>query len=79
MASSVSIMGLRLCCQHGGQDMHLWSMAFKWHPLCTCHCYHKKQRQKVEDIMDDFYSINKYKKAFAYAINPINGCNLWVQ
>jgi len=37
------------------------------------------ERQKVEDFVHDFYSIDKYKKAFAYAINPINGCNPWVK
>ena len=33
----------------------------------------------MEDFIHDFYLLNMYKKAFAYAINPINGHNQWVK
>ena len=33
----------------------------------------------MEDFVHEFYSIDKYRKAFAYAINPINGRNLWIK
>jgi len=33
----------------------------------------------MEDFVHDFYSLNMYKKAFANAINPVNGCNQWVK
>ena len=59
---------------------------------CTCRawelsgipCLHtiavmREERQKVEDFIHEFYSIDKYRKAFAYAVNPINGHNLWVK
>jgi len=39
----------------------------------------REQRTKVEDYVHDYYSIEKYKKAYAYTINPINGRNLWEQ
>ena len=33
----------------------------------------------MEDFVHDFYSIDKYKKTFAYAINLINGRKVWVK
>jgi len=59
---------------------------------CTCRgwdltgipCRHalavmREERLKVEDYVDDFYSLEKYKKAYAETINPINGQNMWVK
>jgi len=39
----------------------------------------REERLKVEDYVDDFYSLAKYKKAYAETINPINGQNMWVK
>ena len=39
----------------------------------------REERQNVEDFVHDFYSVNMYKKAFANAINSINGRNQWVK
>ncbi|KAJ8427705.1 hypothetical protein Cgig2_008295 [Carnegiea gigantea] len=39
----------------------------------------REHRVKVEDYIDDYYLIEKYKKAYACTINPINGRNLWEQ
>ena len=39
----------------------------------------REHRVKVEDYVDDYYSIEKYKKAYVCTINPINGRNLWEQ
>ena len=59
---------------------------------CTCRrwdltgipCQHalavmREEGLKVEDYVDDFYSLAKYKKAYAETINPINGQNMWVK
>jgi len=55
---------------------------------CTCWawelsgipCLHaivvmREERQNVEVFVHEFYSLNMYKKAFANAINPVNGHN----
>ena len=39
----------------------------------------REERLKVSDYVDDFYSLEKYKKAYAEMINPINGQNMWVK
>ena len=48
--------------------MYLYSIGVKWYPLLTCDCCHERGK-----------TIDKYRKAFAYAINPINGHKLWVK
>ena len=39
----------------------------------------REHRVKVEDYIDECYSTEKYKKAYARIINPINCKNLWQQ
>ena len=59
---------------------------------CTCRvwelsgipCVHaiavmREEMHNVEDFVHEFYSVAMYKKAFANAINPVNGRNQWVK
>ena len=39
----------------------------------------REERLKVEDYVDDFYSLEKYKKAYKETINPINAQNMSVK
>ena len=59
---------------------------------CTCKawelsgipCLHAiavmlEERHNVEDFVHDYYLVDMYKRAFANAINPVNGRNQWVK
>ena len=70
MVITVSIMDLGAMLLAQWRSLHLF---------LTCHCCHKRGKIESEDFLHDFHSIDKYKKVFAYPINPINGRNLWVK
>jgi len=53
-------------------------MGFDHDSLSTC-IGRGEKRLKVEDYVDDFYSLGKYRKAYIETISPINGQNMWVK
>ena len=44
------------------------------HALCLIH---SMRNRSVEDYIDDYYSVHKFKKAYEHVIGPMNGRDQW--
>jgi len=44
------------------------------HALCLIH---SMRNRSVEDYIDDYYSVHKFKKAYEHVIAPMNGRDQW--